>query len=171
MSRKPEQMKLVVLPGASTNRDLLELAERLVVEAVGWPILLGRREDFLTTAEILGLNLRQARFIFPVDDPVTEDLVVWLAADGFFPGHSPDHLRVLLLADEVLFGAALVGSGRAAHLYLHEDVKWVEYEGGKDAFGLLDRERLLMGTGESPPFEELVEWLQNRAENGGIPPE
>lgn len=155
--------ELVVLPGAATSRELLEAASRLL----GWgggatPILLGRREDFMTTGEILGLDLRRARFLFPVDDPVTEDLVRWLGGRAPFSGHTGDQVRAMLLLDEFLYGAALVGSGRGTRLVLWEGANAGHREAHGDLEGLVDPVRIIGISSAECPFDAVIRRLENR---------
>lgn len=106
---------LLVFPGAGTDRGLFLLAAGVLGAGGATPLLLGRREDHVTTAEILGLNLAGARFLFPPDDPMTEDLVLFLhplltASAG---PDTPDHVRARLLSSEGLYALTLLAAGRA----------------------------------------------------------
>lgn len=106
----------IVIPGAGTSRDLLDLAASILRIGLGQPVLLGRKEDFLTTAEILGLELKGARFIFPVDDPVTEELVDSLSRGELAESYTQDQIRAMLLEQEFLFATALLETGRVSFL-------------------------------------------------------
>lgn len=109
-------MPLIVLPGAGTDRGLFLLAAALLERRTARPLLLGRREDHQTTAEILGIDLGGARFLFPTDDPITEELVTFLRHHHGPP--APDQLRASLLASEELYSLALTSAGRADAILL-----------------------------------------------------
>jgi len=102
----------LVFPGAGTHRGLFLLAARVLNAGIARPLLLGRREDHVTTAEILDLDLAGARFLFPTDDPMTEDLVFLLhpLLSGAAGPDTPDHVRARLLSSEGLYALALVAA-------------------------------------------------------------
>lgn len=105
--------KEVVLPEAATDERTFRAAALLLSGGLARPVLLGRRDDLLTTAEVLGVDVRQARFVHAVDDPTLPRAVAHYQARRGKEGLSDDQVRAMLLKDPVLFGAALVGIGAA----------------------------------------------------------
>jgi phosphotransacetylase len=116
--KKMRKIPIVALPGAGSSRRLVQLAADLLAGGAFLPLLLGRREDFLTTGEILGLDLRRARFLFPVDDPLTDEFAASPLMGETFPCLTIGHLRALLLSDEEIFSLVLVQLGHVDHAVL-----------------------------------------------------
>jgi phosphate acetyltransferase len=103
----------IVLPEAATDERTLRAAALVLANRWGIPLLLGRREDFLTSAEVLGVSLRGAEFRYPVDDPALEEMVARYGERRAKEGLSANQIRALLLRDSLLFGAGLVALGHA----------------------------------------------------------
>lgn len=105
---------VIVFPGAECDRALLTAAARAAVAGVATPLLLGRREDFHTTALILGLRMGPFSCLFPPDDPHLDArcAVLMAAAPGRWA--TVDTARAALLASGALFAASQVALGRAA---------------------------------------------------------
>ncbi|MBI1293243.1 phosphotransacetylase [bacterium] len=101
----------IVLPEAATDERTLRAAAILLEREWVVPVLLGRREDFMTSAEVLGISLRGAEFRYPVDDPRLEEVVALYGSRRSKEGLTPDQIRAMLLRDPLLFGAGLLGLG------------------------------------------------------------
>lgn len=108
---KSERRRRVVLPEAATDERTLRAAALLLER--GWvvPVLLGRRDDFLTSAEVLGISLKGAEFRYQVDDARLEDIVALYRSRRAKEGLTPDQVRAMVLRDPLLFGAGLLGLG------------------------------------------------------------
>ncbi len=70
--RAAGKARTVVFAEAATDEQTLRAAALVLERGWGKPVLLGRRDDFNTSAEALGLNVRAAQVINPSDDPATE---------------------------------------------------------------------------------------------------
>jgi phosphate acetyltransferase len=101
----------VVFPEAATDERTLRAAALLLESGWVLPVLLGRREDFLTSAEVLGISLKGAEFRYPVDDSRLEEVVALYRERRSKEGLTADQVRALVLRDPLLFGAGLLGLG------------------------------------------------------------
>lgn len=103
----------IVLPEAATDERTLRAAALLVQRGWVTPVLLGRREDFLTSADVLGISLKGAQFLYPTDAPELESAVALYQSRRAKEALTNDQTRALLLRDPLLFGAGLVALGAA----------------------------------------------------------
>ncbi len=107
---------VVVFPEAGDDEVAIRLAEDLLASGAGRPLLLGRREDLLTAAELLGLELSRARFLYPTDAPELEQVVAaHPRKDGGVP-LTADHVRARVLSRPLLMACGLVAIGHAQAL-------------------------------------------------------
>lgn len=109
--RATSARRTIVLPEAATDERTMRAAAMLLKEGWAIPALIGRRQDFETAAEVLGVRLTGARFIYPVDDPVLERIVAHYQKRRAKENLTDGQIRTQLLTDPVLFGAGLVGVG------------------------------------------------------------
>lgn len=112
-SRAKSWKRRVVLPEAATDERTMRAAGLLLERGWAIPVLLGRRQDLLTAANLLKVDLKGAEFIYPPDDPVLEKIVARYQERRAKEGLSADQVRGALIAQPVLFGAGLVGVGAA----------------------------------------------------------
>lgn len=111
MARVAVAWRRIVLPEAATDERTLRAAALLLQNRWARPVLLGRREDFLTSAEVLEIDIRGAETIYPVDDPNLEKVVAHYQSRRRKEGLTDDHVRAMVLRDPVLYGAGLTGLG------------------------------------------------------------
>lgn len=111
--RAAGKARTVVFAEAATDEQTLRAAALVLERGWGKPVLLGRRDDFNTSAEALGLNVRAAQVINPSDDPATERIVTHYQQKNKGEGLTADRVRAMVLADPVLYGAGLVALGAA----------------------------------------------------------
>lgn len=111
MARAAKARRRIVLPEATVDERTLRAAAMLLQNRWARPVLLGRREDFLTSAEVLEIDIRGAETIFPVDDPNLEKVVTHYQSRRRKEGLTDDHVRAMVLRNPVLYGAGLVGLG------------------------------------------------------------
>ena len=102
---------LIALPEGGSSESAFRAAA--FCAARGWlvPVIFGRREDFATAAEALGIPFRGVQVVYPTDHPWLEEAVEHLA------GRSPrrltgDHWRAELMGDPLRFALALMMVGR-----------------------------------------------------------
>ncbi len=120
MSRVIDQVKSqlagtnrkVVFPEATFDERTIRACARLLEEGLLTPVMLGRREDFMTTAEVLGIDIRSALFHYPTDDENLEEMVDLYQRRRAKEGLTRDQARAVLLGDSLLFGAGLVALGK-----------------------------------------------------------
>lgn len=102
----------VVLPGAHSSESLFRAACALGKDPVAQPIVIGRREDFVTTAHALGIEMNRVEAVWPVDHPALEEMVQSFLA-GPMEGRTGDQARAQVLNNYVLFAAGLIATGHA----------------------------------------------------------
>lgn len=105
--------KSVVFCEAGVDEVTLRAAAQCQKQGICTPILLGRREDFRTTAAALGIDLEKSRIVNPADDPSLEEAVKLYSKGTGGGGLTPDQARAQLLADPALYGCALASLGLA----------------------------------------------------------
>lgn len=103
--------RAIVLPEASTDERTMRAAAILLREGWARPVLLGRRQDHESAAEVLGVSIAGARHINTPDDPVLERVVAHYQKRRAKEGLSDGQVRAMLLRDPVMLGAGLVGIG------------------------------------------------------------
>lgn len=100
----------LVLPEAATNEAVFRAAVRLGAEGRITPVVLGRKDDFVTSGHVLSLSVRDLRVVYPVDDHRLERVVACHRDVG--AGKVPaDHIRALVLRDAIRFASGLLGIG------------------------------------------------------------
>ncbi|CAN5228307.1 phosphate acetyltransferase [soil metagenome] len=112
-SRAQSSPRRVVLPEAANDERTLRAAALLLERGWATPVLLGRRDDFNTSAQVLGISLKGAEFVYPVDDPRLEQIVRLYQQRRAKEGLTDANVRALLLADPLLYGAGLLAIGGA----------------------------------------------------------
>jgi len=103
--------RAIVLPEAATDERTMRAAAMLLKEGWATPVLVGRRQDHESAAEVLGVSLVGARHVYPVDDPSLEGVVALYQKRRAKEGLTDGQVRAALLKDPILFGAGLVGIG------------------------------------------------------------
>ncbi|MDX2175376.1 MAG: phosphate acetyltransferase [Candidatus Sumerlaeia bacterium] len=111
--RARARKRRIVLPEAATDERTFRAAAFLAKEGLATPVLLGRRQDLETTAEVLRVSIVGCDTVFEPDDKETGAIVARYGERRAKEGLSPGQIRAKLLGDPVLYGAGLVGIGAA----------------------------------------------------------
>ena len=103
--------KTIIFPEGSDPR-ILEAASRLLASNFLFPILLGKEEEILASAEEVGFNIRGARIIDPQNYERFDEMIAEFVRLRAHRGMTEDKARVQLLHPNY-FGCMLVRMGEA----------------------------------------------------------
>jgi phosphate acetyltransferase len=105
--------KLIALPEAARDERTMRAAAQVLANGWATPLLIGRRIDLEASADLLGVDIKGCKCLWPVDDANMPAVIAHYQKRRAKEGLSDDAVRAMLLADPVLYGAGLVAIGAA----------------------------------------------------------
>ena len=107
--RAKKDKKVIILP-ESTDRRVVEAAVQIEKEKIANVVLVGRKEDILTTAE--GLDISEINYIDPFTSEITQELIEKLYELRKEKGMTLEEAERLLKEDYMYYACMLIKTGR-----------------------------------------------------------